>query len=232
MRAKDVMTVGVITVAPETAIEEVASQLLENGISAVPVVDGEDRLLGIVSEGDLMRRAESGTERRPSWWLHLFSSSQEHARDYVKSHGRHAQDVMTRSVVSVGEDAPLDEIAATLEKHRIKRVPVVTDGKVVGIVSRANLLHGLVATKSAPARSADDEAIRGAVLQAVKDAGVRSSFINVIVSGGVAHLWGAVENKAEKDALRVAAENTTGVQDVEDHINVFATIVRATMGAQ
>ena len=230
MRAKDVMTVGVITVAPETAIEEVASQLLENGISAVPVVDGEDRLLGIVSEGDLMRRAESGTERRPSWWLHLFSSSQEHARDYVKSHGRHAQDVMTRSVVSVGEDAPLDEIAATLEKHRIKRVPVVTDGKVVGIVSRANLLHGLVATKPAPARSGDDATVRNAVLQAVKDAGVRTSFVNVIVSDGITHLWGAVESKAEKDALCVATENTAGVQGVEDHVNILPTVVRASLG--
>lgn len=126
-----------------------AKLLLRRGISAVPVVDADRRVIGIVSEGDLMRRPEAGTECKPSLWLRLISSDEDAARDYVKVHGRHAADVMTRDVVTIDEETSLPEIATILEKHRIKRVPVVRGGPIVGIVSRADLLHSLAAHQPA-----------------------------------------------------------------------------------
>ncbi len=156
MRAMDVMTTNVITVSPDTSVQEVATLLSERGISGVPVVDAENRLVGIVSEGDLLHRVETGTDRRPdrrsgrrrSWWLDTVGSDEELARDYVKSHGRTAKDVMTSEVISVSETTELADIANLLETKRIKRVPVVRDGRLVGIVSRANLVRALAAAGS------------------------------------------------------------------------------------
>ena len=156
MRAMDVMTTNVITVSPDTSVQEVAKILSERSISGVPVVDAQNRLVGIVSEGDLLHRVEMGTDRRPdrrtgrrrSWWLDTVGSDEELARAYVKSHGRTARDVMTSEVTSVSETTELADIANLLETKRIKRVPVVRDGKLVGIVSRANLVRALAAAGS------------------------------------------------------------------------------------
>jgi len=232
MQAKDIMTTTVATVRPEATIREIAKLLLERRISAVPVVGPDGRVLGIVSEGDLMRRPEAGTERHPSWWLSLLASPDERAIGYVKAHGGHAHDVMMRDVISVGAKAPLEEIAETLEKHRIKRVPVLRDGKLIGVVSRADLLHGLVADKAAPVASASDETIRTAVETALPEAGVRRELLSVVVSGGIVHLWGAVESSAEKEAARVAAENVPGVKGVRDEIAVLPPSVRSVMWAE
>lgn len=221
MRAGDVMTTRVVTVGPDTAVRTIAQTLVERGISAVPVVDGEGRLLGIVSEGDLMRRAEAGTERQPSWWLDLLASPEDKARDYSRAHGLTARDVMSREVVTVDEDSSLASVAALLERHRIKRVPVVRDGALVGIVSRANLLHGLIAAQPASAATAgDDSAIRERILAAVAEAGLAEPYVNVVVSGGRVQLWGMVSSEAEKDALRVAAETAPGVVAVENNVVV------------
>ena len=149
MHAKDVMTTVVITATAQTPIEKIAKLMLERRISAVPVLDAEGRVEGIVSEGDLIRRAESGTAGRRSWWLDLLAGRDATVVDYMKSHGRTAGDVMTREVLTIGERTPLAKIATLLERHRIKRVPVVRNGRLVGIVSRANLLQGLVAEKAA-----------------------------------------------------------------------------------
>jgi CBS domain-containing protein len=223
MLAKDVMTTNVITVSPETSVQEVAQCLLERGISAVPVVDAAGKLLGIVSEGDLMRRSETGTERKPSWWLDMVSSTEDKAREYVKSHGTHARDVMTRQLVTTTEDATLEEIATLLEKHHIKRVPVVRGGKVVGIVSRANLLRGLIAKREQPAAPThDDRALRDAVTRAIEATGARAHLVSVMVSGGKVQLWGAVDSTEEKDAIRVAAETVPGVQAVDENLRVFS----------
>ena len=229
MQAKDVMTSSVVTVTLETNVAEIAKRLVTRGISAVPVIEDDGTVVGIVSEGDLMRRPESETERRPSWWLRLFPEPDEMARNYVKSHGRNAKEVMTRDVVTVSEDASLEEVATLLERHRIKRVPVTRDGKLIGIVSRANLLHGLVARQTAHAVSKGDQEIRAALAGAVVDTGVNSVFIDVVVANGIVHLWGAVASRAQKDALRVAAENTAGVKKVEDHVGILPSMVRAAM---
>jgi CBS domain-containing protein len=221
MQAKDVMTSPVLTVAPEASVMEVARLLLERHISAAPVVDDSGKLLGIVSEGDLMRRPESGTERHASWWLTLISDPQDSARKYVKSHGLHARDVMSRHVVTVEETAPLQEIAALLEKNRIKRVPVVREGKVVGIVSRANLLQALVAQPQPAAPEADDLKLRKAVQDALKATGARTLYVNVVVSGGVVHLWGIAYTEDEKNAMCVAAESVPGAKEILERVSIL-----------
>jgi CBS domain-containing protein len=232
MRAMDVMTTGVITVAPDTSVQALAKLLSERGISGVPVVDAADRLVGIVSEGDLLHRVETGTERpvgcRRSWWLDTIASDQELARDYVKSHGRTAKDVMTREIISVAETTDLAEVAMLLETKRIKRVPVLRDGKVVGIVSRANLVRALAVTKSDAVvdTAADDHTIRAKLLAELMGQDwfktqdwFKIWAADVIVRDRVVHFWVAAnQTDEERQALRVAAENIAGVRRVEEHI--------------
>ncbi len=232
MQAKDVMTTAVETVRPDTTVTEVAKRLIARNISAVPVVDDQGQVVGIVSEGDLMHRPESGTERRPSWWLSLISDTEEYARDYIKTHGQYAGEVMTRNVISISEDTPLEEIATTLEKNHIKRVPVLRDGKLVGIVSRSNLLQGLAAARPATAEWVSDSDLKAAIEKAGLSAGVRMAFISVVVADGVVTLWGMVESETEKMAMRVAAESTAGVSEIHDHVNVMPAMVRATLWAE
>jgi CBS domain-containing protein len=232
MRAMDVMTTEVITVDPDTSVQAVAKLLSERGISGVPVVDAADRLVGIVSEGDLLHRVETGTERLPgrprSWWLDTIGSDQELARDYVKSHGRTAKDVMTREVIAVTETTDLAEIAMLLETKRIKRVPVLREGKLVGIVSRANLVRALAVTKSDAVvdATADDHTIRAKLLAELMGQEwfkTRDWFkiwaADMIVRERVVHFWlAANQTEEERRALRVAAENIAGVRRVEEHI--------------
>jgi len=223
MLARDVMTTEVATVATYTPVEEVARFLVERHVSAAPVVDDDGRLVGIVSEGDLIRRPETGTEPRHSWWLSLLTTPEESLGEYLKTHGRRASDVMTRTVVTTQEDTPLGEVASLLEKHRIKRVPVVRDGKLVGIVSRADILRALAASKTqAPAAaSADDRTIREQFLAHLKEHGLAAGgYVNVVVSEGVVHLWGLAESEAEKQALDVAARQIPGVRGVENNLGM------------
>jgi len=232
MQASDIMTATVETVAPDTEVPEIARRLLARNISAMPVVDDQGRVVGIVSEGDLMRRSENETERQPSWWIRAFAEPEDRARDYVKTHGMCAQDIMSRNVISVSEETSLADIAQTLEKHHIKRVTVMRGAKLVGIVSRANLLQGLVATSTSSTTSANDRDIKVSIEIAAQKAGLNVDQISVIVADGAATLWGMVESDAERDALGVAAKRVAGVDRVDNNINVMPTMVRASMGAQ
>src|SRR4051812_45992987 len=196
MRATDVMTTDVITVPPDTTIQELAALLSERGISGAPVVDADNKLVGIVSEGDLLHRAETGTERPPerrrSWWLDSLASERDLARDYVRSHTHTVRDVMSKDVITVAEATGLDEIANLLESKRIKRVPVVRDGKVVGIVSRANLVRALVATKVPPVTDADidDRTIRQKLLEELRyQKWARVWASDIIVQDKIVHIW-------------------------------------------
>ena len=153
MQAADIMTVGVVTATPEMTVRDAAALMLERSVSALPVLDGSGRLVGIISEGDLVRRTETGTAISDSWWLRLFTSAETLQERFVKSHGQRVGDVMTRNPVAARPDTPVGEIAAILERHRIKRVPVVEDGRLLGIVSRANLLHGLASASPLPGAS-------------------------------------------------------------------------------
>ncbi len=226
------MTAPAVVVAPETTVEEVAKLLLKRRISAVPVIAADGRLAGIVSEGDLIRRVESGTERPRSWWLSVFGDADAQAREYAKSHGRRAADVMTRKVVTVTEEATLSEIAELLERRRIKRVPVVREGKVVGIVSRANLLHGLAsqAAVAAPAPRADDT-LRERIEEEMRRAGVDTVFVNVVVGDAAVHLWGIVPTQAQLEAAGIAAERVAGAIPVRNHLSVPSNAAWAMIGA-
>ncbi len=220
MRAMDVMTSEVITVDENASVQAVAKLLAERGISAVPVVDKGNRVIGMVSEGDLLHRAETGTERRRSWWLEMMASTNKLAGDYVKSHSGKVKDVMTRDVVSVIETTPVADIAILLETNRIKRVPVVRDNKLIGIVSRANLVRALGMTINEPSSAeADDRTIREKLLAELKaQRWAEVSPANVTVKDGVVHLWSSYLSEQEKRALLVAAENIPGVRRVEDHM--------------
>jgi CBS domain-containing protein len=229
MQAHDVMTTEVIFVRPDTNIREAAKLLINNRISALPVIDPAGKLVGIISEGDLMRRPEIGTERHPSWWLSMFISPEGQTHNYVKSHGHRASDVMTRHVFTVEEDTDLEDVATILEKHRIKRVPVMRGEKVVGIVSRADLLHGLVARQAAAKASADDRTIKAAVLRELAEAHVSQGLLSVVVSGGKVHIWGMVFSEEQKDAIRIAAESPQGVKEVQMEVNVAPRTGHAVM---
>ena len=221
MRAAEIMTTKVMTVGENASVAEVAKLLAEHGISAVPVVDTDNRVIGMVSEGDLLHRTETGTEQRRSWWLEMMASTNQLAGNYVKSHGANVKDVMTRDVISVTDTTTLADIAILLEANRIKRVPVVRDGKLVGIVSRANLVRALAMSTREPSSSAevDDRTIRDellAELRAQKWAEISPA--NVTVKDGVVHLWSSYLSEQERRGLVVAAENIPGVRRVEEHV--------------
>ena len=232
MLAIDIMTATVETVTPDTSVAEIARRLLARNISAMPVVDDQGNVVGIVSEGDLMRRSENNTERQPSWWIRVFAEPEDRAREYVKTHGMRARDIMSRDVISVSEGTSLADIAEILERHHIKRVTVMRDGKLVGIVSRANLLRGLVSAGAKGTASPSDRDLRAAIENAASKAGLNVEHVSVVVADGVATVWGMVESDAERAALGVAAEQVAGVGRVENNINVMPALVRASMGAQ
>jgi len=221
MRAIDVMTSEVVTVSDNASVAAVAKLLAERSISAVPVVDAANRVIGMVSEGDLLHRTETGTERRRSWWLDMLASTNQLAGDYIKSHSGLVKDVMTRDVISVSDTTPVADIAIVLETNRIKRVSVLRDGKLVGIVSRANLVRALATSSDQPSSDTeiDDLSIRDKLLAELKaQRWAEVSPANVTVKDGVVHLWSSYLSEQEKRALIVAAENTPGVRRVEDHM--------------
>lgn len=222
MQAKDIMTKDVLIARPNTGIAEIAGMMVENRISALPISDPDGQLVGIVSEGDLMRRAEIGTEKQRSWWLRVFAGGAELAEEFTKSHAVKASEVMTTDVVTVDEDTPIAEIADLLESRRIKRVPVMSGDAIVGIVSRANLIQALTSLKEkvVGVTSSGDRLIRDALMNNLKnEPWAAGAQVNVVVTDGVVHLWGLVDMAEQQKALVVAAENVPGVVSVEDHMS-------------
>jgi CBS domain-containing protein len=206
-------------VKPSDSVMDVAKIFLERRISAVPVVEESGKIVGIISEGDLMHRSEAGTERRRPWWLRVFVGEETLAVDYVKAHARKVADVMTRDVVTATPDTPLHEIASLLEKHSIKRVPIVSNGQLVGIVSRANLIQAVASARKGLEIPLTDAAVRDKVLARLKEQPwAHTLLLNVTVNGGVVDLWGVTRSDAEKKAIRVAAETTPGVRAVIDNL--------------
>jgi CBS domain-containing protein len=222
MYAIKVMTRPVVTIPADATVWAAADILLGARISAAPVVDADGRMIGIVSEADLMNRPETGTVPGRSWLQRLLADEAVLARDYMRSHSHHVADVMTRDVVAVDERAELQEIARLMQHRGIKRVPIVRDGKVVGIVSRANLLQGLLAREPRPAAAtATDESLRARVSEELDRHSWASDVSNVVVENGVVHLWGRVASAPAKDAVRVAVETVPGVNRVVNKIVVL-----------
>jgi CBS domain-containing protein len=223
MNAADVMVSNVVTVAPDASVQDVAAILIRNHISAFPVVGPGGDILGIVSEGDLIHRAEAGTEVSRSWWLDILTSDEVRAAEFAKSHARKVSDVMTRNVVTAAPETPLSDIAGLLEKNGIKRLPIVKDGKIVGLVSRKNLLQALASLKSGqvPAAASSDTDLRAKIMaQLDAQTWTRPTFLNVLVRDGIVELYGMVTSQAEKKAVRVLAEATPGVRSVNDSLTI------------
>jgi len=222
MRARDIMTTELVTVAPSTSVSALAQLLVERKISAAPVVE-DGKLVGLVSEGDLLHRDEVGTEEQPSWWRELFRSTEDRAKAYLKAHGQKAGDVMTTNLMTAGPDADVGEIAEIMERHRVKRVPVVDQGRLMGVVSRADLLRLLVkaADHAAEPVAVSDQQLAQAVLDEIQEAGLATTTtLNVICTDGTIGLWGFVASETERHAVGVAAEGMKGVKAVDNHLAV------------
>ena len=227
MNAQDAMTKDVVTVGPQTTVGEIAAVLVRHRISAVPVVSEDSWVIGIVSQTDLGHRSETGTERQRKWWLDMFADSDTKAREYIKSHGLKAEDVMSRIVVSVSKQATLAEVADVLDSHRIRQVPVMDGGKLVGMISRADLVRKLAEIKiAAPAARPDNGALQKAIWQQIKaQPWLRSAYINLAVKDGVVELYGAVDSSEQRRALRVLVEGVSGVRKVEDNVGMLPKVM-------
>jgi len=220
MRAFDVMTRRVMSVTPDTPILTAIRLMLQNRISGLPVVDGADNVVGIVTEGDFLRRAETGTQRRRSRWLELLVGPGRLAEEYADTHGRKVGEVMTPDPQTIAEGTPLEEIVELMERKRIKRLPVVRGGRLVGIVSRANLLHAVASlAPKAAASTAGDATIREQILVELgKQIWAPVAMLNVVVQDGIVDLWGTLTDERQRKAIRVVAENVDGVKEVRDHL--------------
>jgi len=221
MKAVDVMVRDVVTVKPDDEVADAVRLLAEHDVSALPVIDDDENVVGVISEADLIHRPEIGTEKQRPWWLEAVTPASKLAGEFAKSHGRRVEEVMSTDVVSASEDTPLGEIATLFERHRIKRVPILRGGRLVGIVSRSNLIQALASSSPVQSNSGgeSDRKIRLELLDRLDnqdwtDFGER----NVIVSGGIVHLWGLVGSPDEHKALLALAEGVPGVVSVSDEM--------------
>lgn len=218
MQVRDVMTPDVISVTAKDTVLEAARMMLQNRISGLPVVDASGRLVGMVTEGDFLRRGEIGTERQRPKWLEILLGPGRMADEYVRSSGRKIEDVMTSDPVTVSEEDLLETVVELMERRHIKRLPVLRDGKMVGIVSRANLMHALVSlARDVETPAGGDAAIRDRILAAVAKQ-PWAPRINVVVKNGVVELWGTITDERERQGCIVTAENVAGVREVHDHL--------------
>jgi CBS domain-containing protein len=219
MKVSDIMVKDVVSVGPEASVKDVAALMLERRISGLPVVDGGGRVLGIVSEGDLIRRPEIDTDKAKLGWLHMFLSDEQRARDFVKSHGRKARDVMTQPARCVAPDTPLTEVVRLMERHRVKRLPVLQDGKLAGLVTRADLLRALVMRQAQAPVAASDQELRDRIESILRNEDwAVTAVVYIQVENGVAQLWGTVESDEQRAALLLAVRGLPGLKDVQPHL--------------
>ncbi|WP_315704516.1 MULTISPECIES: CBS domain-containing protein [unclassified Bradyrhizobium] len=219
MRAHQIMTRPVITVTPETSIVEAANVMLQRHVSGLPVVDGGGKLVGVVSEGDFIRRSEIGTGRKRGRWLRFILGPGKSAADFVHEHGRKVSEVMTKTPLTITEDTALAEIVDIMEKNHVKRLPVTRGDLVVGIVSRANLLQAVASlARQVPDPTADDDHIRNRVIDTLEKNDWCPFGLSVIVKDGIVHLSGVITEERSRQAAMVAAENVDGVKKVHDHL--------------
>ena len=220
MKAKDVMTSPVVSVEPDASIWQAVRIMLQRHISGLPVIDQHGRLVGIVSEGDFLRRAETGTQRRSPSWLEFLVGPGRLADEYTRTHGRKVREVMTPDPLTVREETPLDEVVRTMEKRRIKRLPVVRGDKVLGIVTRANLVHALagVARELKPTAVSDREIRERLLKELASEPWAPVGLIDVSVRDGAVELWGTITEERQRQALVAAAENVPGVRSVKEHL--------------
>jgi CBS domain-containing protein len=220
MNAADVMTKTVVTLKPEMSIVDAAQTMLHSRVSGLPVVDADGKLVGIVTEGDLLRRSETGTERQRPHWLQFLLGPGRMAEEYTHAHARKVSEVMTERVFQVAPGTPLEQVVAAMEQHHVKRLPVVAGGRMVGIVSRSDLLRALVDSTAKQGEAAgSDSKIRDRILAELDRQGwAPRAVIAVEVKDGHVELQGVITDERERAALRVVAENIPGVESVIDHL--------------
>lgn len=219
MRAHQIMTRNVISVTPGTSIEDAARIMLRTHISGLPVLDHAGKLVGIVSESDFLRRSEIGTGRKRPAWLQFLIGPGRAAADFVHERGRKVEDVMTENPVTVGEETPLEDLVALMEKKGIKRLPVMSGNALTGIVTRSNLLQAVASiAHEIPDPTADDDHIRDRIMHAVNKTDWRPIGFEVTVRKGAVHLHGIITTDEARQATIVAAENISGVKKVHDHL--------------
>ena len=219
MRAHQIMTRSVISISPEATVLEAANVLLQSHISGLPVLDAAGKLVGIVSEGDFLRRSEIGTQRKHGRWLKFLLGAGHAATDFVQENGRRISEVMTRNPLTVTEDTPLEDIVTMMQKKGVKRLPVMRGEKLVGIVSRANLLQAVASlAHEIPDPTADDDHIRSRVLHALEKNDWCPLGLNVVVRDGIVHLSGIITDERSRQAAIVGTENIAGVKKVHDHL--------------
>lgn len=221
MKAQDIMTRDVATVSPDTPVRDIAALMMEKHISGAPVLT-DGRIVGMISESDLLHRAEVGTERKHKWWFRIFADSDALAREYAKAHGLRAHDIMSRYVVSVRDDAELRDVADILDSRRIKRVPVVREGRLVGIITRGDLVRALSQVQISKAdRKIDNAALHKALHDRIRtQSWLNDTYINLTVNDGVVELWGLVVSTDQHRALLALVEETDGVRRVEDKLSI------------
>jgi len=234
MNASDVMTRDVISIDPDSTVLQAARLMLQHRISGLPVIDKDGILVGVLSEGDFLRRGETKTERRRSRWLEFLMGPGRIAAEYTHSHGSRVSEVMTADVKTVDENAALEDIVELMERWRIKRVPVMCGSVLVGIVTRSNLMHAMVSmARVTPKAAKDDAAIREQLLAEMqKEQWAPIAMTNVVVRDGVVELWGAITDDRQRTALKVAAENVPGVKAVKDHLVWVEPTTGMTIEAQ
>ena len=226
MKAQDVMTKTVATVRQDTSIQEIAALMVEKHISGIPVLDDSGKVLGMVSQSDLLHRAEVGTERKHKWWFRILADNKDMAREYAKAHGLRAGDVMTRYVISVKADAELSDVAEILDNNRIKRAPVIEGDRLVGIITRGDLVRALSLSqlaKGASKTKVENGALHKSLQQRIRSQpwlGADQSHINLAIKDGVVELWGFIETEDQHKALRVLVEETEGVTSIVDKMMV------------
>jgi CBS domain-containing protein len=223
MQASDIMTTSVVTVPPDMTVQEVAWLMAKKHVSGLPVVSPEGHVLGMISEADLLRRVELGTDEAPARWPAIFAKSNEIARGFTKAHGTKAHDVMARPVISVQHDVALQSVADTLARHAIKRVPVMKDDKLAGIIARSDLVRAFGQMKSQDAGKVHIG--NGLIHKAISDAmhgkpWLDTSYLNVTVNDGVVRLTGYIQSSDHSDAVRVLVEEIPGVERVEQDLKV------------
>jgi CBS domain-containing protein len=219
MRAHQIMTRQVITIGPETSVVEAAYTMLRHHISGLPVVNTAGKLTGIISEGNFIRRAEIGTQHKRGRWLRLLVAKGQRASEYMHEQGRKVNEVMAPNPATVEEDTPLEDIVRIIEQHNVKRLPVVRGDKLVGIVTRSDLLRAVAAlARDIPDHTADDDHIQSAIIAAIRGADWSPCRFNVIVRNGIVHLSGIITDERCRQAAIVAAENVPGVRQVHDEL--------------